>query len=363
MSLNIKENGALRRIAGSTVILDATASEIREGNFTMSNSPSGWCTVNITFDIPMPDTEYVVNIESSVFSGDFITPWRIANKTINGFELGIYGNVTTVIGKYYAIRLVNLEGYTEVYNKVINSVDSTPTENSTNLVTSGGVYDAIKNASSIFVGTAAEWETETNKADFNVALITDAGTVNAVDDTTGDTEVVANKHLVFKGTLEEWEALTTAEKKTYDEALITNDMDTGEVVNEVTDGDMRAVTSNAVYDTLVNVEDFTSQITFTNWETAGQVSLRKCGKLVTFNLGGHLVSGQISTDVNQPTYVGTIPANCLPDINAQFAAMTIGGVIMLVSINAYTGKIGMTCPSSAVQDSWAWGSVSYFTSN
>ena len=64
----------------------------------------------------------------------------------------------------------------------------------------------------------------------------------------GSLEVVANKHLVFKGTLEEWEALTTAEKKAYDEALITNDMDTGEVVNGVTDGDMRAVTSNAVYD-------------------------------------------------------------------------------------------------------------------
>lgn len=107
-------------------------------------------------------------------------------------------------------------------------------------------------SSSVFVGTTAEWAAETDKTDFDAALITDAGTVNAVDDTTGDTEVVANKHLVFKGTLEEWEALTVAEKKAYDEALITNDMDTGEVVDAVTDGDMRAVTSNAVYNTLVN---------------------------------------------------------------------------------------------------------------
>ena len=101
-------------------------------------------------------------------------------------------------------------------------------------------------SNSIFVGTTAEWTAETDKTDFNAALITDAGTVNAVDDTTGDTEVVANKNVVFKGTLTEWNNLTTAQKKTYDEALITNDMDTGEVVNAVTDGDMRAVTSNAV---------------------------------------------------------------------------------------------------------------------
>ena len=115
-------------------------------------------------------------------------------------------------------------------------------------------------SSSIFVGTAAEWTAETDKTDFNAALITDAGTVNAVDDTTGDTEVVANKNLVFKGTLAEWEALTTAQKKTYDEALITNDMDTGEVVNAVTNGDMRAVTSNAVYDTLVNTTIIQSNV-------------------------------------------------------------------------------------------------------
>ena len=144
MSLNIKTPNGLQRIAGSTIILDATASEIRSGTFTMNSSPSGWCTVNITFDAPMPDTEYVINIESSEFSGDLITPWRITNKTANGFQLGIYGNVTSITGKYYAIRLIKLEGYTELQNKV-NNPDSAPTENSTNLVTSGGVYDAIKN--------------------------------------------------------------------------------------------------------------------------------------------------------------------------------------------------------------------------
>ena len=135
----------------------------------------------------------------------------------------------------------------------MTNIDTQPIDNSTNLVTSGGVYDAIKNASSVFIGTSSEWESESVKTDYQVAILTDQPTVNAVDSTTGSATVVANKNLVFKGTLEEWEALTTAEKKTYDEALITNDMDTGEVVNGVTDGDMRAVTSNAVYDAITDL--------------------------------------------------------------------------------------------------------------
>ena len=159
-----------------------------------------------------------------------------------------------MIIKYTAFKLVKLDGYTELQNKV-NNPDSTPTEDSLNFVTSGGVYDAILSASKIFINSESAWnelDAET-KATYQVAILTDKPTVNAVDSTDGSTTVVANKNLVFKGTLDEWEALTTAEKKTYDQALITNDTDTGEVVNAVTDGDMRAVTSNAVHDAITNL--------------------------------------------------------------------------------------------------------------
>lgn len=76
----------------------------------------------------------------------------------------------------------------------------------------------------------------------------------------GSLEVVANKHLVFTGTINEWNSLSVAEKKSYDEALITDDMDTGEVVDAVTDGDMRAVTSNAVHDALTNTTIIQSDV-------------------------------------------------------------------------------------------------------
>ncbi len=254
MSVNIKQlDGSLKKIAGNTVILDATASEIRSGTFSVQCVGNSGANTSITFETPMPDTDYVVIFESNSPAAGEI---GFRNKTTTGFGLYVLGGrgdteVYTFTGNYYAFRLVKLEGYTALQNKV-NNPDSTPTEDSTNLVTSGGVYDAIKNASSVFIGTSSEWESETSKTDYQVAILTDKPNVNAVDSTTGDIEVVANKHLVFKGTLEEWEALTTTEKKTYDEALITNDMDTGEVVNAVTDGDMRAVTSNAVYDAIAN---------------------------------------------------------------------------------------------------------------
>ena len=264
MSVNIKQsNGSLKKIAGNTILLDATASEIREGTWTNTevDTATGDTRIeaNVTFEVPMPDTDYMVVFDKPVTGhGESYNYVNVSTKSTTGFTFYVMytGNLSHApLGlqiHWYAVRLVKLDGYTALQNKV-NNPDSTPTEDSTNLVTSGGVYDAIKNASSVFIGTSAEWESETSKTDYQVAILTDKPNVNAVDSTTGDIEVVANKHLVFKGTLEEWEALTTAEKKTYDEALITNDMDTGEVVNGVTDGDMRAVTSNAVYDAITDL--------------------------------------------------------------------------------------------------------------
>lgn len=311
MSVNIKQsNGTLKKIAGNTILLDATCSEIRSGTFSIQCVGNSGANTSITFETPMSDTDYVVIFESNSPAAGEV---GFRNKTTTGFGLYVLGGrgdteVYTFTGKYYAFRLVELEGYNAIYNKMTN-IDTSPTENSTNLVTSGGVYDAIKNASSVFVGTAAEWAAETSKTDFNVALITDSGTVNAVDDTTGDTEIVANKHLVFTGTLSEWEALSVTEKKAFDEALITNDMDTGEVVNAVTDGDMRAVTSNAVYDYLTPTEISTTGTTVSQSSaTIDSIHCMRSGNTVT-------IYGQLSeatlTNISSTTIKLTLP-NAVP---------------------------------------------------
>ena len=56
--------------------------------------------------------------------------------------------------------------------------------------------------------------------------------------------------MIFKGTSAEWDALTAAEQAKYNVKMITDDSETGEVVDSVTDGDMRAVTSHAVFDAI-----------------------------------------------------------------------------------------------------------------
>lgn len=53
---------------------------------------------------------------------------------------------------------------------------------------------------------------------------------------------------IFVGTRAQWDALSTADKVKYNEAHITDDVIGGEVADEVTDGLMSPVTSNAVYD-------------------------------------------------------------------------------------------------------------------
>lgn len=284
MSVNIKQsNGSLKKIAGNTILLDATCSEIRSGTFSIQCVGNSGANTSITFETPMSDTDYVVIFESNSPAAGEV---GFRNKTTTGFGLYVLGGrgdteVYTFTGKYYAFRLVELEGYNAIYNKMTN-IDTSPTENSTNLVTSGGVYDAISSASKIFINSESAWnelDAET-KATYQVAIFTDKPTVNAVDNTDGSTTVVANKHLVFTGTLSEWEALSVTEKKAFDEALITNDMDTGEVVDAVTDGDMRAVTSNAVYDAMNVIQSGTgtrnasyvsSDVFYCTWYKIGRI--------------------------------------------------------------------------------------------
>lgn len=58
-------------------------------------------------------------------------------------------------------------------------------------------------------------------------------------------EIKEKEPKIFKGTSAEWDDLTAAEQAQYSVKMITDD-ETGEVVDAVTNGDMRAVTSNAV---------------------------------------------------------------------------------------------------------------------
>lgn len=178
---------------------------------------------------------------------------------------------------------------------------------------------------SVFIGTSSEWESETSKTDYQVAILTDQPTVNAVDSTDGSTTVVANKNLVFKGTLDEWEALTTAEKKTYDEALITNDMDTGEVVNGVTDGDMRAVTSNAVYDAIAPIGTVVEDTDHTNVtlveggadQTIRTLNLTTGTWIIRANVGWAMATSAQTVSISITSTTNTYNAGCYQGLDGS----------------------------------------------
>ena len=66
-------------------------------------------------------------------------------------------------------------------------------------------------------------------------------------------DIKSKQNYIFRGTHDEWDNLSAAEKARYDIVAFTDDGETGDITNAVTDGDMRAITSNAVYDALNNV--------------------------------------------------------------------------------------------------------------
>ena len=220
MSLYIKRaGGQQQKIAGHTIILDANASEIRKGTFSISGN--GWHDTNIIFTDPMPDIDYIVipTVIQQGGEGDLATQWTITNKTTTGCTISYYSNLTgTKQCEYVAFKLIPLIGYTELQNKVSNP-DNAPTEGSENLVKSGGVWEAIKNASSVFVGTEAGWEAA-DHTKWDIAVLTDKHMILSVNRTSGESTEQANLDKVFDGTQAEWDALTDEQRDYYDHAMI-----------------------------------------------------------------------------------------------------------------------------------------------
>ena len=85
--------------------------------------------------------------------------------------------------------------------------------------------------------------------------------------------------IVFRGTISEWNALTAEEQTAYS-MRCHPDIDTGYVVDAVADGDLRAVSSNAVYDAINVIQSGTgarntsyvsSENFICNWYKVGKI--------------------------------------------------------------------------------------------
>ena len=199
MSVNIfhktgSGTGTLQKVAGNTVILDATTSETRAGTFNISRATSGSVSQNILFDNPMPDANYMVNFELTSGSGNDGPGLVITNKSTTGFTVTINTTGAADLSvEYNAFKLVELKDYTSMQNAILNA-DSSPTQNSENLIKSGGVFEALKGAGTVFTGTKSEWENldPTEQERYEVVCITDDEESKLVDEYSLD-EVKTNK--------------------------------------------------------------------------------------------------------------------------------------------------------------------------
>lgn len=223
-------DGTIQKIAGHTILLDANASEIREGIINIPALSAGASTtITVTFTDPMPDTDYMVVFDNTTGGSSVSANFSDMQRTVTGFICNVQNVDNSTAHSagtvhYHAYKPVKIEGYTALQNKV-NSPDATPTIDSMNLVTSGGVYEAIKNASAVWKGTKAAWEAlpAAEKQTYDLAVLLDKTLVKAVDREDGTETDVANLNKIFRGTEAEWQALSAAEKDAYDEAITTGE--------------------------------------------------------------------------------------------------------------------------------------------
>ena len=114
----------------------------------------------------------------------------------------------------------------------------------------------------------------------------------------------------WTGTTAQWNALAQTEKVKYQLVNITDDAAGQTVVDAVTNGDMRPITSNAVYDLINQIT--TATITLQN--ATGTMYFKRTGKVVSVYCDLSDISAT-STDI----LIGTIPAGYRP-VNSYCAA-------------------------------------------
>lgn len=127
--------------------------------------------------------------------------------------------------------------------------------------TVGTVEDAIGTVADIVPSDASSSNQLATKADLeNVEIDVDSAISSSSENPVQNKVIKAalddKQDNIFEGTLAQWQALPSATKAEYSLVVITDDADyVGNIVDSVTDGNMSAVTSNAVFDALANKQD------------------------------------------------------------------------------------------------------------
>lgn len=305
MSLKYRDkNGAEVVLAGLTPggDIEYGAVATRKGNYTISSAVAAQTgdSATITFSEPMPDNDYEIIFNTASARLALIS----SEKTVNGFKLSWFNTsdsatAATVILSYTAFKLYTVADAETLYSKVLDIEEMIPSSaSSTNKFATADdlrtetrtldrrlddVEDVIPSSASITnkLATAADVEeamentglpvcseVPSSPEDKDVMLyigdetgFTKGGIYQYVADpgawvliSTADVDL-SKYETSWTGTKAEWDALSADEKKQYKIANITDDVIGGEVADEVTDGLMSPVTSNAVYDKFVTLSN------------------------------------------------------------------------------------------------------------
>lgn len=166
-------------------------------------------------------------------------------------------------------------------------------------------------------------------------------------DIDAQTNEIKTERVVFEGTLQEWEALTITEKKSFTDAIITNDEHTGIVDQAPTEDSPNLVTSGGVYAAIddVNVE-------------AGQ-GLEKLAKLLGLKIGTIKVTGNYDSSGNIIIDSGHNSDRLY--LQVKFDAPYDSAPILLISSNgsAYLHGISNSTPPNSV-DGFAIDATVYY---
>jgi len=297
MSLKyVDHNGAAHDIAGLSPggNIEYGAVTTRTGTKTTSSiSPSGHESFFVQFSEAMPDADYCIDLRTVDVGNVSMT---VYSKSASGFNLNVYNlhtNAQTVTITYTAFKLYTVAEAEQLASAVddIEAMIPASASSSNKFATVGDLstetrsldrrIDTLEDA--VPVGTSISNQlinqTQLTNAIENVEIDVD----DALDSTSENpvqNKVIANalqnveidvdssisgtsenpvqnkvikaaldkkEDVQFTGTKAEWDALSTAEKKEYKIANITDDVIGGEVADVVADGDMRPITSNAVY--------------------------------------------------------------------------------------------------------------------
>lgn len=256
--------------------IEAGAMAERSGTVTIPSVASlKLANVDVVFSEPMPDADYQITLDSmsNLPAMGYMT-FHITSKTAAGFTISAFnvdaasghsgGTLAYTAFKTYTVQHAaqNAEDIANIKATIPSTASSTnklATSNDvSNLNTSLGsrldavedVIDATATITNKLVSQST-MQTAIDNVEIDVDDQIDATSENPVQNKVIKTALDNKENKQFTGTQAEWNTLTETQKKSYKIANITDDTDyVGNIVNTVTDGNMSAVTSNAVFNIL-----------------------------------------------------------------------------------------------------------------